>query len=259
MATSGEDFSQFDISVEEKDRLVAEVIRYVLFKTQQNSGCPIKRDELTQLITKNYRQRALPAFVINVAKEKLLSIFGYEMRELQRSRPSTNQGRSSQQILSYVKAVMPVLHVNDKGVPDAKSYVIISQLPAKVYKKYVEDANTSHLTGFTFVIISIVYLAGGKIQEEALWHHLRRLGLSESDESHPILGNIKQSLEALVQQRYLQKEKTNGPEGNTLFYELAERSLDGPISEKIKEYMSQMLCEKMSLPQKLISVPLLTY
>ncbi|CAL5401280.1 unnamed protein product [Camellia sinensis] len=270
MATSGEDFSQFDISVEEKDRLVAEVIRYVLFKTQQNSGCPIKRDELTQLITKNYRQRALPAFVINVAKEKLLSIFGYEMRELQRSRPSTNQGRSSQQnkwsktkshdaVLSYVKAVMPVLHVNDKGVPDAKSYVIISQLPAKVYKKYVEDANTSHLTGFTFVIISIVYLAGGKIQEEALWHHLRRLGLSESDESHPILGNIKQSLEALVQQRYLQKEKTNGPEGNTLFYELAERSLDGPISEKIKEYMSQRLCEKMSLPQKLISVPLLTY
>ncbi|XP_028054716.1 melanoma-associated antigen F1 isoform X1 [Camellia sinensis] len=224
MATSGEDFSQFDISVEEKDRLVAEVIRYVLFKTQQNSGCPIKRDELTQLITKNYRQWALPAFVINVAKEKLLSIFGYEMRELQRSRPSTNQGRSSQQ-----------------SVPDAKSYVIISQLPAKVYKKYVEDANTSHLTGFTFVIISIVYLAGGKIQEEALWHHLRRLGLSESDESHPILGNIKQSLEALVQQRYLQKEKTNGPEGNTLFYELAERSLDGPISEKIKEYMSQVV------------------
>ncbi|XP_028054717.1 uncharacterized protein LOC114258912 isoform X2 [Camellia sinensis] len=223
MATSGEDFSQFDISVEEKDRLVAEVIRYVLFKTQQNSGCPIKRDELTQLITKNYRQWALPAFVINVAKEKLLSIFGYEMRELQRSRPSTNQGRSSQQ-----------------SVPDAKSYVIISQLPAKVYKKYVEDANTSHLTGFTFVIISIVYLAGGKIQE-ALWHHLRRLGLSESDESHPILGNIKQSLEALVQQRYLQKEKTNGPEGNTLFYELAERSLDGPISEKIKEYMSQVV------------------
>lgn len=37
--------------------------------------------------------------------------------------------------------------------------------------------------------------------EENLWHHLRRLGLSEMEESHPVLGNIKQTLEALVQQR----------------------------------------------------------
>uniref|UniRef100_A0A5B6Z8E1 Putative melanoma-associated antigen 8 isoform X2 n=1 Tax=Davidia involucrata TaxID=16924 RepID=A0A5B6Z8E1_DAVIN len=225
MATAAEDFSQFDISEEEKDKLIAEVIRYVLFKTHQNAGCPIKRDELTQLITKNYRQRALPAFVINEARAKLSSIFGYEMRELQRSRPSsTNQGRSSQQ-----------------SVAEAKSYVIISQLPANVYKKYIEDVNTSHLTGLTFIVISIVHLAGGKISEESLWHHLRRLGLCESDESHPVLGNIKQALEALVQQRYLQKDKVNGPEGNTLFYELAERALDGTISEKIKEYISQIV------------------
>ncbi|XP_058221667.1 uncharacterized protein LOC131331769 isoform X2 [Rhododendron vialii] len=224
MATAEDDFSQFDISTEEKDRLVAEVIRYVLFKTQQNSGCPIKRDELTQLVTKNHRQRALPGYVINVAKEKLLNTFGYEMRELQRSRSSTNQGRASQQ-----------------SAPDSKSYVIISHLPADVYKKYIEDANSSHLTGFTFVVISVVYLAGGKITEENLWHHLRRLGLSENDEGHPTLGNIKQALEGLVQQRYLQKEKSNGPEGNTLVYELAERALDGPISERIKEYISQIV------------------
>ncbi|KAF8411446.1 hypothetical protein HHK36_003997 [Tetracentron sinense] len=224
MANSAEDFSQFDVSEEEKDKLVAEVIRYVLFKTHQNSGCPIKRDELTQLITKNYRQRALPSLVINEAREKLSSIFGYEMRELQRSRPSTNHGRSSQQ-----------------SVAEAKSYVIISQLPADVYRKYVEDTNTSHLTGFTFIVISIVHLAGGKIPEESLWHHLRRLGLSETDESHPVLGNIKQALEALVQQRYLQKDKVSGPEGNTLFYELAERALDTSVSERIEEYISQIV------------------
>ncbi|CBI17219.3 uncharacterized protein LOC100258998 isoform X1 [Vitis vinifera] len=242
MANTGEDLSQFDISQEEKDKLVAEVIRYVLFKTHQNSGCPIKRDELTQLVTKNYRQRALPALVINAAREKLSTIFGYEMKELQRSRPSsTNQGRTSQQSFA-----------------DVKSYVIISQLPADVYRKYVEDVNTAHLTGFTFVIVSIVYLAGGKIAEvlyqhdrtyyhcgesiaDGLWHHMRRMGLYENEENHPVLGNIKQALEALVQQRYLQKDKVNGPEGNTLFYELAERALDEAISKKIKEYISQIV------------------
>ncbi|KAM6563984.1 hypothetical protein CsatB_023982 [Cannabis sativa] len=224
MASALEDLSQFDVSNEEKDRLVAEVIRYVLFKTHQTAGCPIKREELTQLVSKNYRQRALPGFIINEAKEKLSTIFGYEMRELQRSRPSSaSQGRSSQQ-----------------SVSDAKSYVIMSKLPGDAYKKYVEDANTAHLSGFTFVVISIVHLAGGKVAEEALWHQLRRLGLDERSESHPVLGNAKQALETLVQQRYLQKDKVSGPEGTTLFYELAERALDRPVSEKIKEYISEV-------------------
>ncbi|KAJ7961941.1 Melanoma-associated antigen G1 [Quillaja saponaria] len=225
MANAAEDLSQYDISKEEKDKLVSEVIRYVLFKTHQNFGCPIKRDELTQLVTKSYRQRALPALVINEAIEKLSSIFGYEMRELQRSRPSsTNQGRSSQQ-----------------SVADPKSYILISQLPDHVYKKYVVDSNTAPLTGFTFVIVSIVHLAGGKIEEESLWNHMNQMGLSKSEESHPILGNIKQALEALIQQRYLQKVKVNGPEGNTLYYELAERALDEDFNRRIKEYISQIV------------------
>lgn len=101
----------------EKDKLVAEVIRYVLFKTQQNGGCPIKREELTHLVTKNYRHRSLPGFVINEAKVKLSSIFGYEMRELLRSRPSsTNQGRSSQQsknsIILYLSIYIYIYNIS---------------------------------------------------------------------------------------------------------------------------------------------------
>lgn len=93
--------------MQEKDRLVAEVIRYVLFKTHQSSGCPIKRDELTQIITKNYRQRALPAAVIDKAKEKLASIFGYELKELQRTRTSTkNQTRGAQQSEYHITLFM---------------------------------------------------------------------------------------------------------------------------------------------------------
>ena len=113
MSTYAEDFSQFGISVEEKDKLVAEVIRYVLFKSEQNSGCPIKREDLTQLITgKNYRQRNLPAFVINEAKLKLSSIFGFEMRELQRSRSSTQNARSSQQGLVLIIALnTPIINM----------------------------------------------------------------------------------------------------------------------------------------------------
>lgn len=226
---SSDIFSDFDISENEKDKLVGEVIRYILFKSEQNSGCPIKRDELTQLITgKNYRQRNLPAFVINEAKAKLSSIFGYEMRELQRSRPSVsaNPGRASQ---------------SQQAISDVKSYIIISQLPPDVYRKFVEDTNSTHLTGFTFVVVGIIHLAGGRVAEENIWHHLRRMGLQENQENHPNFGNTKQALEALVQQRYLQKEKVNGPEGNTVYYELAERALDASVNDKIKEYISQIV------------------
>nr|GMD38147.1 non-structural maintenance of chromosomes element 3 homolog [Ipomoea batatas] len=222
MSGSFEDFAQFDISVEEKDKLVGEVIRYVLFKTEQSSGCPIKREDLTQLITgKNYRQRNLPAFVINEARKKLEEIFGYEMKELQRARSSTTN-RYSQQ-----------------ATADAKSYILISKLPPKAYKECVEDKSKSHATGFTFVVMSIIYLAGGNITQEDLWRHLRRLGLMETDESHPVLGNLKQTLETLVQQRYVHKEKVNGPEGNVIHYELAERALDEDINNRMKEYISK--------------------
>jgi melanoma-associated antigen len=75
------------------------VIRYVIFKTHQSSGCPIRREELTQIITKNYHQRPLPTLVINEAREKLSSIFGFDMKELNRMRSSSNRSavRASQQ------------------------------------------------------------------------------------------------------------------------------------------------------------------
>ncbi|KAH9647874.1 MAGE domain-containing protein [Citrus sinensis] len=121
----------------------------------------------------NVVQCAIPAHVINAAKEKLSNAFGYELRELLRYRPSSATQRHSTQQTDVAKA---------------KSYVLISQLPAEVYKKYVEDENSARLSSFTFVVISIVHLA----------------------------------------------------RGNTLFYVLAERALDRPVSEKMKEYISEI-------------------
>lgn len=48
---------------------------------------------------------------------------------------------------------------------EAKSYIVTSQLPSDIYSKYVEDKENSHMTGFAFVVVGIVHLAGGKISE----------------------------------------------------------------------------------------------
>jgi hypothetical protein len=112
---------------------------------------------------------------------------------------------------------------------EAKSYVLVSQLDPEVYSKYVENKESAPLSGFSFAVISLIHLAGGKSSEgkgrgsklfalvrkfhgltllsspdqfpEDLWHQLKRLGLKENDENHPVLGNNKQALELLVQQR----------------------------------------------------------
>ncbi|CAN7131767.1 unnamed protein product [Brassica rapa subsp. narinosa] len=232
MADEADALSQFGISKEETDKLVSEVIRFLLFKSHQNSGCPIKREDLTQIVTKNYRQRNLAASVINEAKTKLSSVFGYDLKELQRSRTCSN-----------AQTRLPQSQSN----ADSKSYVLVSQLPIEVFRKHVVEETTSPMTGFTFAVLAVVQLAGGKIPEETLWHHLRRMGLHESDEHNPVFGSNKQALETLVQQRFLHKEKVSGPEGNTLFYDLAERALDAQVSERVKDYISQVMEKELLL------------
>ncbi|CAL5024497.1 unnamed protein product [Urochloa decumbens] len=220
MATS-EEHAQIDISKEEKDKLVAEVMRYMLFRTHQTSGCPIKREQLTGIITNNYRQRALPTLFINEARDRLVATFGYEMRQVQRTHAtSTRAGRPSQP---------------QQANAEAKSYILVSQLDPEVYHKCVEDKAVP-LSAFSFTVISLIHLAGGKISEEGLWRQLKRVGLNENDENHSVFGNNKNALELLVQQRYLLKEKLAGPEGHVVMYELAERALDETISGILKDY-----------------------
>ncbi|KAG9451484.1 hypothetical protein H6P81_011449 [Aristolochia fimbriata] len=82
---------------------------------------------------------------------------------------------------------------------------------------------------------------------EDLWHHLRRLGLNEIDDKHPVFRNIKQAVETLFQQRCLLKDKVIGPEGNTMMYELAERATDSSLNMRLKEYICCRDCSQSGL------------
>jgi len=53
--------------------------------------------------------------------------------------------------------------------------------------------------------------------------------------------------------RYLQKDKVNGPEGSTVYYELAERALDAPMSDRVKEHISQVVFWKSKLYKFVVS------
>lgn len=76
--------------LQEVERLVADVMRHMLFKNHQQFGVPVRRDELVQLITKTYKTRNLPNHVIQKAQERFKKVLGIDMRELIRSRQAKN-------------------------------------------------------------------------------------------------------------------------------------------------------------------------
>ena len=59
----------------------------------------------------------------------------------------------------------------------------------------------SKLFAFVRKIHDLMLLSAADQSPEDLWHQLKRLGLMENDEKHPVFGNNKQALERLVQQR----------------------------------------------------------
>ncbi|XP_024396132.1 uncharacterized protein [Physcomitrium patens] len=194
----------------EIDKLTAEVVRFMLFKSHKQPNVPVKREELAQLITENYKQRSLPGTVIANAQARLKSIFGLEMVEVHLSR----QTKASKNAASQAPA------------GDVKVYVLKSLVPEELAKRFIETKDIAAPMGFAVVVVGVLQLAGDKVPEGTLWTQLKRMGIDEFDNSHPVFGNIKENIQTLVKQRYIRKEKVSSSEGDVWVLDLAERALD---------------------------------
>ncbi|KAH7290726.1 hypothetical protein KP509_30G061400 [Ceratopteris richardii] len=200
-------------------------MRYMLFKNHQQHGVPVRREELVQIITKTYKTRNLSNHVIQRAQEKFRDIFGFEMRELIRSRQTKNtkNPQSSQ-----------------GAAPDVKCYILKSILPEDLQKRYVITKDSSKTSSLTLLIVSVISLCGEKVPEETLWSHLGRLGV-KPDAEHPVFGEMKQFIDSLIKQRYIVKEKVSGPNGDAFVYDLAEKTLDQPVKAKLDAFIAKMV------------------
>ncbi|KAH9539347.1 hypothetical protein CY35_15G053400 [Sphagnum magellanicum] len=211
------------------DKLTAEVVRYMLFKAHKQPDVPVKREELTRLVTDNHPNRSYPGVVISNAQEKLKSIFGLEMVEIHRkSKTSRSKGASSQ----------------GTTTADVKVYVLRSLVSETLRKKFIETAESTAFSGFALVVVGIIQLAGGdRVPEETevVWQQLRRLGIQESDENHQVFGNIKQAMETLAKQRYIQKDKVASNEGDSFVFELAERAEDEAFKKKLQDFIKKLV------------------
>ena len=72
------------ISNEERDSLVSEVMRLMLF-SQYKDGAPVLKADIAKLLSSLSPVRGLTSYIIAKSQLKFMEIFGYEMKELERT------------------------------------------------------------------------------------------------------------------------------------------------------------------------------
>ena len=71
--------------MQEENKLVRAVMRYMLFRQMQKPGVPVKREDLSKLIPSTYKSQrihSLGRLVIQQAQAQFPRLFGMEMKEV---------------------------------------------------------------------------------------------------------------------------------------------------------------------------------
>ena len=72
------------VSDEERDALVAEVMRLMLF-SQYRDGAPVPRADISKLVSSHSQARGLTSWIVAQAQVRFMGVFGYEMKELSKT------------------------------------------------------------------------------------------------------------------------------------------------------------------------------
>jgi hypothetical protein len=201
------------LSSEEKDKLVGEVMRFMLFKCGQNNNHPVARDKVVGLIAQRYSGKSkhgLPQFIVAEAQASFAKIMGMDMVELEGS--------------------------------SQKYYVLRSILPKRFQDGLKEKKEDRHEKALLLTVLMILSLSGDQILEETLWEHLNLLGV-DKDAKHVRFGDVSSLLSKFRSQRYIQRVAKKSDNGRVYFYipgenainEIDEVTLNQAISQKLQK------------------------
>eukprot|EP01027_Heterolobosea_sp_BB2_P014497 GEZU01020816.1.p1 GENE.GEZU01020816.1~~GEZU01020816.1.p1 ORF type:complete len:332 (-),score=92.27 GEZU01020816.1:366-1361(-) len=200
--------AKFEITEQEKELLVGQVMRYAI--CQDTKKLPLRRDEMNKLIFANYnKKRGLPNEIINLAKERLRTVFGFDMVEIQKAEkvgaPLSQAASLTQRGTSKKK--------KEVAPPQPQMWILIlagniateREALEERSKEMQRDSDAAYIE-LVVVIVTLIHLNDGPLKEEQLWHFLKELGIKR-DEQHPKFGNIERTLDRLIKECYLSREK----------------------------------------------------
>jgi hypothetical protein len=205
-------------------------MRVMLFRRHRD-GAPVSRADLTAVVTKTYKdKRSLPPYILALAQRRFLSVFGLEMKALDKAK------RSEADVKKKVASAVGTAAAAER------TFVLRSALPAHLRAAYVDAARDDAARGLTLAVLSLVAIAGEKgLPEDTLWTQLAQLGVLKGAKDHPALGDVDAAVEALVKQRYLQRSKAAGPDGERKVFELAENARDEVGDKKLAAFIARTM------------------
>ena len=220
------------MSAEERERLTSEVMRYVLFSTHCERGAPVSRQKIGEAMSAiggaGGRAKRGGSYVVALAQKKFLDIFGFEMVECQRA-----QSRNKK----------PAKTVKDaQGGGQVKCYSLRSVLPAQMRRKFVDDPDDAPARGLAIVVAALIQISSGCIREEALFEHLKKLGISAENARHPQFGDVRELLQSLVKRRVFLRERSVYDDPAAGFsFELAEGAETMIGYENIDKFVNEIM------------------
>jgi len=214
--------SQVQITPEEREKLVIDMTRYMLFCDSKK--VPITRQHINAQVMKEYN-RKLTSTIIEKAKQNLSTIFGYDVVELYKMK-------------------------NGRPTNKTSGYILLNKMPASIREKYLQfDDQFAKDMAFLMVIIGLIYLNNKIVPQEMLFDLLKRLGFHEGAQNQ-YYENWEKFLEKFCDQQYLvrtkcvqQASQQNGKAGYE--FSIGPRAIEEIGSKNIVEYIGEVLGEPL--------------
>jgi len=216
------------VSKDVLEKLVGAVVRLMLFKWHKDGGVPVPRTDLSKAVNEMQKKHGLPGPVISLAQRRCITAFGYEMRELEKTRKP-----------------------GAAGAPQ-KVFVLRSLIPEPLRAKFVDQPADRARAGFKSVVLALVSMAGETCGEQTLKKQLKVVGVTiDEKEEHAELAGVDAEMARLVKQRYLTKDKVGaGGSDEQFVYALAENALDDFGLERISQYIKDVMGRKIGISGK---------
>jgi len=194
------------MSTAEFNRKTAEMVRYMLFADRKKIG--IKRPDLTRNVLKE--QARSFGKVFDEACKKIKNIYGYDVLQME----------------------------SEDGKP--KGYILVNSLADAETFEFMNWKDENCEMGLLMIILCLIFMNEGSINEVALWHVLRKFGLTKN-EKHDLFNDVDKLIaQEFVKTNYLERLKTVGNEGPVYQYRMGARSLKEVSKRQILEFVTEI-------------------
>ncbi|XP_062522202.1 melanoma-associated antigen D2-like [Corticium candelabrum] len=195
------------LSEDEQNRKACELVRYMISVDHQKY--PVRRTDLIQVVMKDYAD-GFPV-VLEAAREKMKMIFGLDIVEL--------KARSS------------------------KFYILVNLMYGDAWEEAIDrfdggSYDCSEL-GLLSVILALIFMNHGSIDEPRLWHVLMSLQI-EKCVNHEVFGQVHKLMDKFVKQLYLDSRKVTEGDAKHTAYEWGARAKEELDPEIILNFVADM-------------------